>query len=129
MYEFRQFRTRTLHGQEVLLSHYTGDAFLVVNTASKCGFTPQYAGLEALYRKYSKDGLVALGFPYNQFGRQEPLDASTIESSCLVVTGVSFPILEKIDVEGPHAHRYSSSLPRGFPASWGIPWSGTSLNS
>ncbi len=104
MNEFCQFRVRTLHGEETSLSRYEGKLVLVVNTASKCGFTPQYAGLESLYRKYSQDGLVVLGFPCNQFGNQEPGDANTIESSCLINYGVTFQMFEKIDVKGPRAH-------------------------
>ncbi len=100
----RPISAHTLRGEEVSLSRYDGYIVLVVNTASKCGFTPQYAGLETLYRKYSKDGLVVLGFPCNQFLRQEPGDAGAIENTCLVNYGVSFPVFEKIDVKGPHAH-------------------------
>jgi len=85
MSEFRQFRARTLGGEEVSLEKFAGKLVLVVNTASKCGFTPQYAGLESLYRKYSGQGLVILGFPCNQFGNQEPGDAASSGSprNCL----------------------------------------------
>jgi glutathione peroxidase len=102
--EFYEFHAKTLRGNEVALKQYAGQVALVVNTASKCGFTPQYAGLEALYRKHRESGLVILGFPCNQFGNQEPGDADTIESQCLVNYGVSFPVFEKINVNGPAAH-------------------------
>ncbi len=104
MSEFYRFYVRTLRGEEVALSRYAGNTVLVVNTASKCGLTPQYEGLETLYRKYSAEGLVVLGFPCNQFGNQEPGDASAIEGGCLVNYGVRFPMFDKIDVKGPNAH-------------------------
>jgi glutathione peroxidase len=104
MNDFPSFQVRTLRGQPFSLSQCEGRATLIVNTASKCGFTPQYEGLEKLYKKYSSDGLVILGFPCNQFGAQEPGDADAIEKTCLVNYGVSFPVFEKVDVKGPHAH-------------------------
>lgn len=115
MSELARFTARTLRGEAVALSNYEGKAVLVVNTASKCGFTPQYAGLEALYRKYNSKGLVVLGFPCNQFGNQEPGDAATIEGSCLVNYGVSFPMFEKIDVKGPRAHPLFTWLTTSLP--------------
>jgi glutathione peroxidase len=102
--EFYGFHAKTLRGEDASLSQYKGKVALVVNTASKCGFTPQYAGLETLYRKYRDSGLVILGFPCNQFGNQEPGDAEAIESHCLVNYGVSFPVFEKTDVKGAAAH-------------------------
>ena len=100
------------------MSRYAGQVVLVVNTASQCGFTPQYAGLETLYRKYAGHGFVILGFPCNQFGRQEPGDAENIAATCEVNYGVTFPIFEKSDVNGPNAHPLfnwlTESLP-GFP--------------
>jgi glutathione peroxidase len=104
MSDFPSFQVRTLRGREASLAQFEGQATLIVNTASQCGFTPQYAGLEKLYQKYSTDGLVILGFPCNQFGNQEPGDADTIENTCLLNYGVSFPVFEKVDVKGPHAH-------------------------
>lgn len=104
MTEFHQFRARTLEGEDVSMSHYDGSVVLVVNSASQCGFTPQYEGLEKLYRKYSPNGFVVLGFPCNQFGNQEPGDAAAIREGCLIHYGVSFPIFAKIDVNGPQAH-------------------------
>ena len=77
---------------------------LVVNTASQCGFTPQYAGLEALYKKYAEQGLVVLGFPCNQFGKQEPGDADEISKTCYINYGVSFPMFGKVEVNGSAAH-------------------------
>jgi len=109
------------------LSRYSGQVVLVVNTASQCGFTPQYAGLETLYRKYAGHGFVILGFPCNQFGRQEPGDAETIAATCEVNYGVTFPIFEKSDVNGPNAHPLfnwlTESLP-GFPGRW-VKWNFT----
>jgi glutathione peroxidase len=108
MSEFRQFSTRTLGGEEVSLEKFAGKLVLVVNTASKCGFTPQYAGLENLYRKYSKQGLVILGFPCNQFGNQEPGNTSSIQGGCLLNYGVTFPMFEKIEVKGGMPTRFWS---------------------
>lgn len=86
------------------MEHFKGKVVLVVNTASKCGLTPQYEGLEALYKKHKDEGLVILGFPCNQFGQQEPGDAREIEEGCLINYGVSFPMFEKVDVNGDSAH-------------------------
>jgi len=125
--EFHQFTARTLGGEEVSLSRYAGKLVLVVNTASKCGFTPQYGGLEKLYRKYSGNGFVILGFPCNQFGYQEPGDGSTIKSTCLVNYGVDFPMFEKIDVKGPHAHPLFDWLTTRLPGILGrnVKWNFT----
>ena len=127
MSEFHALSARSLRGEEIRLSRYEGKVVLVVNTASKCGLTPQYEGLEALYRKYAKDGLVVLGFPCNQFGNQEPGDASTIEGSCLINYGVSFPIFEKIDVKGPNAHPVFKWLTAKLPGLLGsnVKWNFT----
>jgi glutathione peroxidase len=95
------FKTQTLDGKPVELSKYKGKVLLIVNVASKCGFTPQYKGLEALYQKYKDQGLVILGFPCNQFAHQEPGDAKTIQSFCSLNYGVTFPLFHKIDVNGP----------------------------
>jgi glutathione peroxidase len=119
MSEFRQFRARTLGGEEVSLEKFAGKLVLVVNTASKCGFTPQYAGLESLYRKYSGQGLVILGFPCNQFGNQEPGDAASIKEGCLLNYGVTFPMFEKIEVKGPHAHPLFVWLTTKLPGIFG----------
>jgi glutathione peroxidase len=97
------FETRTLSGQPTSLGEHQGKVLLIVNTASKCGFTPQYAGLEALHRKYQHRGLVVLGFPCNQFGAQEPGDAGEIASFCSLTYDVTFPMMAKVDVNGPKA--------------------------
>lgn len=86
------------------MSEYRGKVVLVVNTASKCGFTPQFAGLEALYEKYRDRGLVILGFPCNQFANQEPGDEASIEGGCMLNYGVTFQMFSKIDVNGENAH-------------------------
>ena len=93
-----------LHGNELSLEKYRGKAMLIVNTASECGFTPQLEGLEALYRKYGSEGLVVLGFPCNQFGKQEPGDEASIARGCVINYGVSFPMFSKVAVNGRNAH-------------------------
>lgn len=98
------FSATSLDGANIDLSHYADKVMLIVNVASECGFTPQYAGLEALYKEYKDQGLVVLGFPCNQFGRQEPGDAAQIAAFCSSNYGVTFPVFEKIDVNGPQAH-------------------------
>jgi len=98
------FSATSIEGREVDLSEYEGKAVLVVNTASKCGFTPQYEGLEELYRDYADRGLVILGFPCDQFGHQEPGDEEEIAEFCEVRFGVTFPLFAKIDVNGGDAH-------------------------
>jgi len=98
------FTAKTLTGQEQPLSTYDGQVALVVNTASQCGFTPQYAGLEKLYEDYSDKGLVVLGFPCNQFGGQEPGEADEIGGFCERNYGVTFPMFEKVNVNGDDAH-------------------------
>ena len=97
------FTVKDIHGKDVKLDAYKGKALLIVNTASKCGFTPQYKGLEALYRKLHGRGLEVLGFPCNQFGAQEPGTATEIESFCEINYGVTFPLFAKIDVNGKDA--------------------------
>ncbi|MBR8537352.1 glutathione peroxidase [Carboxylicivirga sediminis] len=101
---FYQFEAKTLQGKTINMSDYKGKTVLVVNTASKCGLTPQYEGLEALYQKYKDKGLVILGFPCNQFGNQEPGDEKSISEGCLINYGVSFPMFAKVDVNGEQAH-------------------------
>ena len=98
------FTAETLEGEAKSLGEYKGKVLLVVNTASQCGFTPQYAGLEKLYRTYKDRGLVVLGFPCNQFGSQEPGTAADIGSFCERNYGVTFPMFAKIDVNGENAH-------------------------
>ncbi|HKX22106.1 MAG TPA: glutathione peroxidase [Rhizorhapis sp.] len=97
------FTVRAPNGEAVPLSNYAGKVLLVVNVASQCGFTPQYAGLEALYRKYRDRGFEVLAFPCNQFGKQEPGNAEEIASFCSLNYDVTFPLLAKIEVNGPNA--------------------------
>ena len=98
------FSAKTLEGDDLPLTAYQGKAMLIVNTASKCGFTPQYTGLEKLWEKYEKQGLVVLGFPCDQFGHQEPGDAEEIKNFCSLNYDVKFPLFEKIEVNGAGAH-------------------------
>lgn len=98
---FYDFKARSLSGKEVLLEEYKGKVVLVVNTASKCGFTPQLKGLQELYEKYSDRGFEILGFPCNQFGKQDP--DGEIRNTCLINYGVSFPMFERVDVNGVNA--------------------------
>lgn len=122
------FSANSLDGKPVALRDFAGQVLLVVNTASKCGFTPQYAGLEALYRQYRERGLAVLGFPCNQFGAQEPGTAEQIGSFCQQNYGVSFPMFEKIDVNGAAAHplyRWLKSNARGVLGSEAIKWNFT----
>jgi glutathione peroxidase len=98
------FTARSLAGADVVLKQFEGKVLLIVNTASACGFTPQYRGLEALQKAYGSRGFAVLGFPCNQFGRQEPGDAAQIEKFCSSNYAVSFPMFDKIDVNGDNAH-------------------------
>ena len=103
MTDIYEFAVRDISGRDVSLSAYRGKALLIVNTASQCGFTPQYEGLEALFRDLGPRGLVVLGFPCNQFGGQEPGDAAEIASFCKLTYDVTFPLFAKIDVNGAEA--------------------------
>ena len=117
MSSFYQFEAETLQGKKIAMEEFKGKAVLVVNTASKCGLTPQYKGLEELYRNYNDKGLVILGFPCNQFANQEPGDNKSISEGCLINYGVSFPVFSKIDVNGDLAHplfKYLRSELKGF---------------
>lgn len=125
IYDFEAARN---DGRKEKLSAYRGKAMLIVNVASKCGFTPQYQGLEELYRKYKDRGLVVLGFPCNQFGSQEPGDAAEIANFCKLNYDVSFPLFAKIDVNGPAAHpmfEYLKGEKLGFAGSRSIKWNFT----
>ncbi|MBR7793121.1 glutathione peroxidase [Undibacterium sp. FT147W] len=109
-----------LQGQAVDLKQYLGKVVLIVNTASKCGFTPQYKGLEAVYQQFKDKGVVVLGFPCNQFGHQEPGTADEIGSFCEKNYGVTFPLFEKIDVNGKNAHPLFQHLKSEAPGLLGI---------
>lgn len=102
--EFYNFKVNKMNGQEVSMSDYKGKVVLVVNTASKCGLTPQFEGLEALYKEYKDQGLEILGFPCNQFANQEKGSNEEIHEFCQLNYGVSFTMFEKIDVNGKNAH-------------------------
>lgn len=101
---FYNFEAESIKGTVIPMSEFKGKTVIVVNTASKCGLTPQYEGLEELYRKYKEDGLVILGFPCNQFANQESGSAGEIEEFCQVNYGVTFPMFAKVDVNGEDAH-------------------------
>ena len=122
------FTAKTLAGKDVNLADYRGQVLLIVNTASKCGFTPQYEGLEKLYEELHPKGLTILGFPCNQFGQQEPGGADEIGQFCKVNYGVSFPMFGKIDVNGAQAHplyKYLIQEKRGFLGTAAIKWNFT----
>jgi glutathione peroxidase len=101
---FYGFKANNLAGKEVAMDSYKGKTILVVNTASKCGLTPQFEGLEKLYQKYKTKDFIILGFPCNQFANQEPGDERSISEGCLVNYGVTFPMFAKIEVNGENAH-------------------------
>ncbi|MEM1030273.1 MAG: glutathione peroxidase [Myxococcota bacterium] len=118
----------TIDGEETTLDAYRGRVLLIVNTASQCGFTPQYEGLEALYRRHRDHGLTVLGFPCDQFGHQEPGDEDAIKDFCATRFSVSFPMFAKIDVNGPSAHPLYRRLKRERPGLLGterIKWNFT----
>jgi len=113
---FYDLKAVSLQGREICMEEYRGKVVLVVNTASKCGFTPQLTGIEALWKKYKDRGLVVLGFPCNQFGHQEPGDEKQIEGGCVLNYGVTFQMFSKIDVNGDNAHpvyQWLKSQPKG----------------
>jgi glutathione peroxidase len=119
---------RLADGDEATLADHAGEVLLIVNTASKCGFTPQYAGLEALYRKYKDRGFSVLAFPCNQFGAQEPGDAAEIANFCSLTYDVTFPVYAKIDVNGDDAAPLFEHLKRAAPGLLGskaIKWNFT----
>jgi glutathione peroxidase len=122
------FTAARLDGREEKLADYRGQVLLIVNTASACGFTPQYAGLEALYEKLHDDGLTILGFPCNQFGRQEPGSEAEIGQFCSANYGVTFPMFAKIEVNGANAHplyKYLKDARPGLLGSEAIKWNFT----
>lgn len=122
------FSAKTIDGKSRKMSDFKGKVLLVVNVASKCGFTPQYKGLEAVYRRFKDRGFAVLGFPSNQFGEQEPGANSEIAEFCEMNFGVTFPLFEKIDVNGENAHplyRHLTSAKPGLLGSEGIKWNFT----
>jgi glutathione peroxidase len=122
------FEAQQINGKNVPLSQYKGRAMLIVNTASACGFTPQFAGLEALHATYGAKGLVVLGFPCNQFGAQDKGSNAEIAEFCQLNYGVSFPMMAKIDVNGSTAHplyQWLSKQAPGLLGTTGIKWNFT----
>ena len=102
--QFYQFTAKNIEGMTISMEEYKGKTLLIVNTASKCGLTPQFRGLQELYQNYKDKGLVILGFPCNQFANQEPGDEKSIAEDCMVNWGVAFPMFSKIEVNGNNAH-------------------------
>jgi glutathione peroxidase len=122
------YSARTIDGEDRRLSDYKGKVLVIVNTASKCGFTPQYKGLEHVFREFRSRGLVVLGFPCDQFGHQEPGDENDIKKFCLLNYDVSFPMFSKVDVNGDHAHplfKHLKDEAPGLLGSRGIKWNFT----
>jgi glutathione peroxidase len=123
-----EFSARTIDGKSRKLADYKGKVLLVVNTASQCGFTPQYKGLEAIYRQFKDRGFAVLGFPSNQFGQQEPGSDTEIAEFCEMNYGVSFPLFSKVDVNGEGAHplfKFLTSAKPGVLGSEAIKWNFT----
>lgn len=123
-----EFTAKSLDGKDIDMAQYKGDVLLIVNTASQCGFTGQYSGLEQLHKDYAGKGLKVLGFPCNQFGAQEPGDASEIGAFCQKNYGVDFQMFEKIDVNGKDAHplyKYLTSSAPGVLGTENIKWNFT----
>lgn len=114
------YSATSIDGQEQSLSGWRGQALLIVNVASHCGFTPQYSGLEALHRHFHTRGFSVLGFPCNQFGHQEPGDEAEIRTFCTTRYEVSFPLFAKIEVNGPHAHPLYRYLRKRLPGLLGL---------
>ena len=128
MHSIYDWSVQTAGGEVKSLDEYRGQVMLIVNTASRCGFTPQYQGLEALYRKYAPQGFVVLGFPCNQFGAQEPGDITEIQNFCSLTYDVTFPLFAKIEVNGSHASplfQYLKTAAKGFLGSEAIKWNFT----
>ena len=121
-------KAKDITGSEISLGDYAGKVLLIVNTASKCGFTPQYAGLEKLHEKYKGKGLAVLGFPCNQFGAQEPGNETEIQKFCQLNYDVKFPMFAKVDVNGANTHpvyRVLKSAAKGVLGTEGIKWNFT----
>mgnify|MGYP003648569584 CR=1 FL=1 len=123
-----QFHATLNNGQEIKFEDYAGKVLLIVNTASKCGFTPQYEGLQEIYDQYQEQGLMVLGFPCDQFGHQEPGSDSEIEQFCSLKFNVKFPLFKKIEVNGDNTHPLYAHLKTAAPGilgSKGIKWNFT----
>ncbi|WP_110112273.1 glutathione peroxidase [Bacillus sp. CGMCC 1.16541] len=123
-----EYSAKTIKGEDVSLDRFRGNVMLIVNTASKCGFTPQYKELQALYEEFNEQNVTILGFPCNQFGSQEPGKEQDIEQFCQLNYGVSFPMFAKVDVKGEHAHplfTYLTEEAPGLLGSKGIKWNFT----
>ncbi len=123
-----EFKATDINGREIDLAEYRDKVVLIVNTASKCGFTPQFKGLESLYEELQDDDFIILGFPCNQFGSQEPGDEAQIEEFCQLNYGVSFPMFSKIEVNGADAHplyKYLRKQAKGVLGSESIKWNFT----
>ena len=119
---------RTLAGEDQCMGTYRGRVLLIVNTASRCGFTPQYAGLETLHQRFEDEGLSVMGFPCNQFASQEPGDREAIRDFCDSRYGVSFPMFEKVEVNGPGTHplyRHLKAAAPGLLGTRGVKWNFT----
>lgn len=128
MTTFYEMTADAITGEKIPMSRYQGQVALIVNVASRCGFTPQYKGLEALYQELKDQGLVVLGFPCNQFGKQEPGSEEEIAQFCELNYGVTFPMFAKVDVNGPHAHPLFELLKEEAPGllgSEGVKWNFT----
>ncbi|MED3652524.1 glutathione peroxidase [Heyndrickxia sporothermodurans] len=126
--EIYQFSAKLINGEDKKISDYKGKVLLIVNTASKCGFTKQFSQLQDLYQKYEKEGLVILGFPCNQFRNQDPGSNQEIAEFCSLNYNVSFPMFEKVDVNGEHAHpifQYLTSQAPGMLGTKKIKWNFT----
>ncbi|WCN37481.1 glutathione peroxidase [Aneurinibacillus uraniidurans] len=123
------FSAKTITGEEKSLADYKGSVLLIVNTASKCGFTPQYKGLQALYEKYHKQNFEVLGFPCNQFMKQEPGTEADIQQFCELNYGVTFPMFAKVDVKGVNAHPLFAYLTKQAPGilSEAVKWNFTKV--
>lgn len=128
MSKIYDFHVKTIQGNETTLGDYRGQVLLIVNTASECGFTPQYEGLESLYKKFKERGFSVLGFPCNQFGGQEPGSEEEIQTFCDTIFHVTFPMFAKVDVNGPTAHplfEFLKKEEKGILGTEGIKWNFT----
>ncbi|OAN11035.1 glutathione peroxidase [Photobacterium jeanii] len=127
MTTFYDFSADSIRGEAIDMSAFADKVVMVVNTASECGFTPQYQGLQDLYAKYQDQGLVILGFPCNQFGGQEPGENDSIEQACQINYGVEFPMFAKVDVNGAESHPLFQFLTQKLPGTFGrkIKWNFT----